>query len=175
MLEHNYAGPRCLVYRERLLRCSARLPLCLFTAVFIACLAACRPNKPTVPGCHLEPAFVYQWRTRPRCSVRATPYELDNDPDRDPVDPQPAMPARWGDPAGNVAVGDISGNISIFNAPVTGSASASATFRTVPQPLSRIWPLTARATCLRRPSATASPSSPSLHFGQNAVTGNYQR
>ncbi len=33
------------------------------------------------------------------------------------------------DSAGNVALGDASGNISIFNGPITGSASASATFK----------------------------------------------
>jgi hypothetical protein len=33
------------------------------------------------------------------------------------------------DSAGNVAVGDASGSISIFNGPITGSASASATFK----------------------------------------------
>jgi hypothetical protein len=33
------------------------------------------------------------------------------------------------DSAGNVALGDTGGNISIFNVPITSSASASATFK----------------------------------------------
>jgi hypothetical protein len=33
------------------------------------------------------------------------------------------------DSAGNVAIGDVAGNITIFNGPITGSPSASATFK----------------------------------------------
>ena len=75
-------------------------------------------------------AFVYQWRTRPRCSVRVAPYERNPTPTATlSVPTASTVSALAVDSAGNVAVGDIGGNISIFNAPVTGSASASATFK----------------------------------------------
>ena len=65
---------------------------------------------------------------RQRCSVRAAPYELDTDRDFVARHSQHVF-ALAVDSAGNVAVGDFSGNISIFNAPITGSASPSATFK----------------------------------------------
>ena len=73
-------------------------------------------------------AFVYQWRTRPRCSVRVAPYGLDSDRTLS-IPTASTVSAMAVDSAGNVAVGDFGGSISIFNAPVTGSASASATFK----------------------------------------------
>ena len=131
MLEHNYAGSRCLVYRERLLRCSSRLPLCLFAAAFIACLAACggSTNQPVQPGPPPGTQHLYTNGTTGHAFQFALPLSGST--------PTATLSLTTGgdvatvavDSAGNLATGDFSGNISIFNGPITGSASASVTFK----------------------------------------------
>ena len=129
MPEHNYAGPRYVVYPERFLYRSFRLTFCLVAAAFIACLAACGGSTNHARAATWDAAFVYQWHHRPRSSVRAAPLRARHRP-RPCRSPQPAMSRAVAvDSAGNVAVGAAGGNISIFNGPITGSASASATFK----------------------------------------------
>lgn len=128
MLEHNYAGARSLVYRERILRCSSRLPLCLFVTAFIACLTACgsstsQPGPP--PGTqHLyangATGHVLQFALPLSGSSPSATLSLPTASD---------VSAVAVDSAGNVAVGTFGGSISIFNGPITSSSSASATFK----------------------------------------------
>jgi sugar lactone lactonase YvrE len=130
MLEHNYAGSRCRVYRERLLHCSSRLPLCLFTAVFIACLVACGgSNKPTVPGPPPGTQHLYTNGALGHAVQFALPVTSSTPTATLSIPTASNASALAVDSAGNVAVGAIDGSISIFNAPVTGAASASATFK----------------------------------------------
>lgn len=132
MLEHNYAGPTCRVYRKRLLSCSSRLPLCLFLTAFIACLAACGGSTNPVPpgpspatqhlytagftGPALQFALPLTASTPTPTATLSLPTAID-------------VSALAVDSAGNVAVGAFGGSISIFNGPITGSGSASATFK----------------------------------------------
>jgi hypothetical protein len=133
MLEHTNAGSRCLVYRERLLYCFSRLPLCLFTAVFIVCLTACggSTKTPMPPGPPPGTQHLYTNGALGHAVQFALPLTS--------ATPTPTATLSLAtasnasalavDSAGNVAVGAIDGSISIFNAPITGSASASATFK----------------------------------------------
>ena len=129
MLEHNYAGSRCLVYRERLLYCSSRRTLCLFAAAFIACLAACGGStNPTVPGPPPGTQHLYINGTGHAVQFSlpltgSTPSATLNLP------PASDVSALAVDSAGNVAVGTFGGSISIFNGPINSSASPSATFK----------------------------------------------
>jgi hypothetical protein len=131
MLEHNYAGPRCLLYRERFLYCSSRRTLCLFAAAFIACLTACGGSTNVLPGPPSGTQHLYgnggtghalQF-SLPLAASTPTPTATLSLPTASFVS------ALAVDSAGNVALGDDSGSISIFKAPITGSASASATFK----------------------------------------------
>jgi len=133
MLEHNYAGSRCRVYRERLLHCSFRLSLCLFTAVFIACLAACggsnKPTVPPVPGPPPGTQHLYASGAANHADQFALPLTGSTPTATLSLPTASEVSALAVDSAGNVAVGAFGGSISIFNAPITGSASASATFK----------------------------------------------
>ena len=131
MLEHNHAGSRCRVYRERLLHCSSRRTLCLFTAVFIACLAACGGStKPTVPGPPPGTQHLYtNGATGHARSVRATPLRARHRAATLSIPTASDVSALAVDSAGNVAVGASGGSISIFNAPISSSASPSVTFQ----------------------------------------------
>ena len=135
MLEHDYAGRRCVSYsetcRERPLYCFSRRTLCLFAVAFIACLAACGGStKPPVPGPPPETQHLYTaGRYRPRCSVRAATHELNTDSNLS-LATASDVSAVAVDSAGNVATGDLCpGNITIFNGPITASASPSAAFK----------------------------------------------
>jgi hypothetical protein len=133
MLKHNYAGRRFLrseVYREIHLYCSSRWTLCLVAATFIACLTACGGStKPTVPGPPPATQHLYTNGALGHAVqfalplTSSTPTATLSNPTANDVT------ALAADSAGNVALGDSSGNISIFNAPITGSASPSATFK----------------------------------------------
>jgi hypothetical protein len=131
MLEHNYAGPRCLVYRERLLYCSSRRTLCLFAAAFIACLAACGGStKPPVPPVPLPATqHLYTNGTTGHALQFALPLTGSAPTATLSLATASDVSAVAVDSAGNVAVGALGGSISIFNGPITGSASASATFK----------------------------------------------
>ena len=131
MLEHNYPGPRCLVYRERLLYCSSRWPLCLFAAAFIACLAACggSTNPPVPPGPPSGTQHLYTNATTGHALQFALPLTGSTPTATLSLATASDVSAVAVDSAGNVATGDLAGNISIFNGPITGSASASATFK----------------------------------------------
>jgi hypothetical protein len=132
MLEHNYHGPRCLVYRERLLRCSSGLPLCLFAAAFIACLVACGGStKPSVPGPPPGTQHLYIAGATGHALQFALPLPASTPTPTATLSLTTAsdVSAVAVDSAGNVAVGDFGGSISIFNGPITGSASASVTFK----------------------------------------------
>ena len=130
MLEHNYAGPRCLVYRESLLYCSSRLPLCLIAAAFIACLAACGGStKPTVPGPPPGTQHLYTNGATGHAVQFALPLTGSTPTATLSLPTAIDVSALAVDSAGNVAVGAFGGTISIFNAPITSSASPSATFK----------------------------------------------
>jgi hypothetical protein len=130
MLEHIYAASRCLLNRERLLHCSSRRILAIFVAAFIGCLVACGgSSKSTVPGPPVATQHLYTSGTTghalqfPLPLTGATPTATLSLPTAIDVS------ALAVDATGNVAVGAFDGNISIFNGPITGSASASATFK----------------------------------------------
>ncbi|OAI57671.1 hypothetical protein AYO50_01005 [Acidobacteria bacterium SCGC AG-212-P17] len=130
MLEHNHAGPRSVVYRERVLCCSSRLPFCLFVAAFIACLVACGgSNKPTEPGPPPGTQHLYTNGALGHAVQFALPLSGSTPTATLSIPTASTVSAMAVDSAGNVAVGAFGGSISIFNAPVTGSASASATFQ----------------------------------------------
>ena len=133
MLEHTYASSRCRVYRERLLYCSSRRTLCLFTAVFIACLAACGGSTKTPITLGPPPGTQHLYTNGalghavqfalPLTSATPTPTATLSIPTASDVS------ALAVDSAGNVAVGASGGSISIFNAPISSSASPSVTFQ----------------------------------------------
>lgn len=130
MPEHNYAGPRCLAYGEKLLRCSSRLPLCLFAAALIACLAACGgSNTPKVPGPPPGTQHLYANGATGHVLQFALPLTGSAPTATLSLATASDVSAVAVDSAGNLAAGDFSGNIAIFNGPITGSASASATFK----------------------------------------------
>jgi hypothetical protein len=131
MLEHNYAGPRCLVYRERLLYCSFRRTLCLFASAFIACLAACggSTKPPVPPGPPTGTQHLYTSGTTGHAVQFALPLTGSAPTATLTLSTASDVSALAVDSTGNVAVGDSAGNITIFNGPITSSASPSATFK----------------------------------------------
>jgi hypothetical protein len=128
MPEHNYAGPGYVVYPERFLYRSYRLTLCLVAAAFIACLAACGSSTNT-PGPPSGTQHLYTNSTTGHALQFALPLTGSAPTATLSLAVASDVSAVAVDSAGNVAVGDASGNISIFNGPITGSASASATFK----------------------------------------------
>ena len=130
MLEREYARCGCAVYRGRFLCGSFTLPLCLFAAALIACLTACGGNSTAKPpGPPPGTQHLYTDGGAGRALQFALPLTgtsptaiLSNPTTNDVV-------SVAVDPAGDLATGDFAGNITIFNGPVTGSASASATFK----------------------------------------------
>src|SRR6476646_4570008 len=130
MLDHNYAVPRCLVYRKRLLCSSSRLPLCLFAAAFIACLAACGGStKSSVPGPPPGTQHLYINGATGQAFQFALPLTGSTPSATLSLPTASDVSAVAVDTTGNVAVGAFGGSISIFKEPVTGSGSASATFK----------------------------------------------
>ena len=131
MLEHNYAGSRCLIYGESFLRTSSRLLLFLFIAAFIACLAACggstKPPVPPVPPPATQHLYING--TTGHALQFALPLTGSTPTATLSLATASDVTAVAVDSAGNVALGDASGSISIFNGPITGSGSASATFK----------------------------------------------
>jgi hypothetical protein len=129
MLEHNYAVPRYLIYRQSFLRVSFRLPLCLIAAAFIACLAACGGST-KLPGPPSGTQHLYVSSTTGHALQFALPLTVSTPTPTATLSLPTAVDvsAVAVDSAGNVAVGAFGGSISIFNGPITGSASASATF-----------------------------------------------
>jgi hypothetical protein len=128
MLEHNYAGSRCLVYRERLLYCSSRLTLCLFAAAFIACLTACGGST-NLPGAPAGTQHLYANGATGHVLQFALPLTGSSPSATLSLATASDVSALAVDSAGNLAVGTFGGSISIFNGPITGSASPSATFK----------------------------------------------
>jgi hypothetical protein len=131
MLEHNYAGTRCLIYRKRLLYCSSRRTLCLFAAAFIACLAACggSTKSPVPPGPTPATQHLYTNGATGHALQFALPLTSSTPTATFSLSPALDVSALAVDSAGNVAAGALGGSISIFNGPVTSSTSASATFK----------------------------------------------
>ena len=131
MLEHNYAGSRCLIYGESFLRTSSRLLLFLFIAAFIVCLAACggstKPPVPPVPPPATQHLYING--TTGHALQFALPLTGSTPTATLSLATASDVTAVAVDSAGNVALGDASGSISIFNGPITGSGSASATFK----------------------------------------------
>jgi hypothetical protein len=116
MLEHNYAG--------------RRLTLCLFAAAFIACLAACGGStKSSVPGPPAGTQHLYANGSTGHVLQFALPLSGSAPSATLSLTTGGDVSAVAVDSSGNLAVGDFSGNISIFNGPITGPASASATFK----------------------------------------------
>jgi len=130
MPKHNYAGPRRLVYRERLLYRSSRRLICLFAAAFIACLAACGGSpKPLPPGPPPGTQHLYTNGPTGHAVQFALPLTGSAPSATLSLPTASDVSALAVDSAGNVAVGAFGGSISIFKAPITSSASASATFK----------------------------------------------
>ena len=129
MPDHNDAGSRCLVYRERVLYCSSRLPLFLFIAAFVACLTACGGSTNVPPGPPPGTQHLYTNGALGHAVQFALPLSGSTPTATLSIPTASTVSAMAVDSAGNVAVGAFGGSISIFNAPVTGSASASATFQ----------------------------------------------
>jgi hypothetical protein len=131
MLEPNYAGTRCLVYRERLLYCSSRRTLCLFAVAFIACLAACggSTKSPLPPGPPPGTQHLYTNGTTGHALQFPLPLTGSAPSATLSLPTASDVSAVAVDSAGNVAVGAVNGSISIFNGPIIGSSSASATFK----------------------------------------------
>jgi hypothetical protein len=131
MLGPNYTGTRCLVYRERRLYCSSRRPLCLFAAAFIACLTACggSTKPPVPPGPPVGTQHLYTNGATGHALQFALPLTGSAPTATLSLATASDVTAVAVDSAGNVATGDSAGNITIFNGPITGSASASATFK----------------------------------------------
>jgi hypothetical protein len=116
MPEHNYAG--------------RRRTLCLFAAAFIACLAACGGStKSSVPGPPPGTQHLYANGSTGHVLQFALPLSGSAPSATLSLPTASDVSALAVDSAGNLAVGDFSGNISIFNGPITGPASASATFK----------------------------------------------
>jgi len=122
--------PDALSNREKLLCCSSRRTLCLFAAAFIACLAACGGSKsPVLPGPPPGTQHLYINGTTGHALQFALPLTGSAPTATLSLSTASDVSALAVDSAGNVAVGDASGSISIFNGPITGSGSASATFK----------------------------------------------
>jgi hypothetical protein len=134
MLEHDYAGRRCVSYsetcRERPLYCFSRRTLCLFAVAFIACLAACGGStKPPVPGPPPATQHLYTAGTTGHAVQFALPLTSSTPTATLSLATASDVSAVAVDSAGNVATGDSAGNITIFNRPITASASPSAAFK----------------------------------------------
>src|SRR6476620_9394437 len=128
MLEHNYAGPRYLTYRESFLRVSFRLTLCLFAAALIACLAACGSST-NLPGPPSGTQHLYVDGTQGHVLQFALPISGSSPSATLSLPTASIVTAVAVDSTGNLAVGAVGGSISIFKGPITGSGSASATFQ----------------------------------------------
>jgi hypothetical protein len=130
MLKHSHAGSICLLYRQGLLYCSSRRALVILLAALIGCLAACGgSSKSTVPGPPPATQHLYTSGTTGHALQFALPLTGTTPSATLSLPTAIDVSAVAVDPAGNVAVGAFGGNISIFNGPITGSASASATFK----------------------------------------------
>lgn len=130
MLKHIYAGSRCLLDRERPLYCSSRLTLVVFLAAFIGCLAACGGSStPVPPGPPPGTQHLYTNGALGHAVQFALPITGSTPTATLSLPTAINVSALAVDSAGNVAVGASDGSISIFNAPITSSASASATFK----------------------------------------------
>jgi hypothetical protein len=130
MVENNYAGRRCLAYREGFLHCSSRWALGLFAAALIACLAACGGSTNVLPG--PPPATQHLYVDGAGHAVQfALPLAASTPTPTATLSLSTAsdVSALAVDSTGNVAAGASGGSISIFSAPITGSASPSATFK----------------------------------------------
>ena len=130
MLEHLYAASRCLLNRERLSYCSSRRTLVILVVAFIGCLAACGgSSKSTVPGPPPATQHLYTSGTTGHALQFALPLTGSAPSATLSLPTASDVSAVAVDSTGNVAVGASGGSISIFNGPITASASASATFK----------------------------------------------
>jgi hypothetical protein len=131
MLEHNYAGSRCLSYGKSFLHTSSHRLLFLLIAAFIACLAACggSTRMPVPPGPPPATQHLYTAGTTGHALQFALPLAGSTPTATLSLTTASDVSAVAVDSAGNVAVGAFGGSISIFNGPITGSGSASATFK----------------------------------------------
>lgn len=110
--------------------CSSRWPLGLFAAAFIACLAACGGSTNVLPG--PPPATQHLYVDGAGHAVQfALPLAASTPTPTATLSLSTAsdVSALAVDSTGNVAAGASGGSISIFSAPITGSASPSATFK----------------------------------------------
>jgi hypothetical protein len=112
------------------LYCSSRWPLGLFAAALIACLAACGgSSKPLPPGPPPATQHLYVNGNTGHALQFALPLTGSAPTATLSLATASDVSALAVDSAGNVAVGAFGGSISIFNGPITGSGSASATFK----------------------------------------------
>ena len=131
MLEHNYAGSRCLSYGKSFLHTSSHRLLFLLAAAFIACLAACggSTKMPVPPGPPPATQHLYTAGTTGHALQFALPLAGSTPTATLSLATASDVSAVAVYPAGNVAVGAFGGSISICTGPITGSGSASATFK----------------------------------------------
>jgi hypothetical protein len=125
---HNYTGSLFAIYRERDLCCSIRLLLSFFAAALIACLAGCGGGSST-PGPPSGTQHLYTDSTPGQARQFALPLAGNSPTATLSIPAANSVAALALDSAGNLAIGDVAGNITIFSGPITGSSSASATFK----------------------------------------------
>ena len=129
---HKYSGSMCSIYREKYLCCSFRLLLSLFTAALVACLAACggRSSTPVVtPGPPPGTQHLYAGGAQGHADQFALPLAGSSPTATLTIPTANFVSGVAMDSAGNLAIGDSAGNITIFAGPITGSASSSVTFK----------------------------------------------
>src|ERR1700727_4063373 len=124
-----FAEPRCVVYPAGSLCCSFRLPLCLVAIAFIACLAASGGGSTNTPGPRSGTQHLYIDGTTGQALQFALPLTGSTPTATLSLPTASDVSAVAVDSAGNVAIGDSGGSISIFSGPIAVSASASATFK----------------------------------------------
>ncbi len=103
----------------------------MFAAAFIACLTACGGSSttPPPPGPPAGTQHLYTGGGAGIAFQFALPVTGTVPTATLTTSTTNIVSAVAVDSAGNVAVGDVAGNITIFNGPITNSASASATFK----------------------------------------------
>jgi hypothetical protein len=123
-----HTGSIVAIYRERDLCRSFRLLHSFFAAALIACLAGCGGSSTAVgppPGTQ----HLYTDGTPGQARQFSLPLAGGSPTATLSIPTANSVSALAVDSAGNLAIGDVAGNITIFNGPITGSASSSVTFK----------------------------------------------
>lgn len=100
-------------------------------AVLLVCLASCSNNSTTMnpPPPISQHLYVGDDQTPGKVAVFALPLTNSSTPDV-VLSTAPILPSSLAvDANGNLATGDFSANLAVFNAPITGSTPAAAAFK----------------------------------------------